>query len=131
MLGSHVNKFKRTNIVFNIRKSGTSCASIQFIYFYFLPSEIVEPILQQILFLRCLILCNSTAVNALMYIAIIHLRPEVFHSVKLGDETKIGFPCFAFVILEKPKSPPEKNQRKVTTFMSDMSLLTLLSILTV
>lgn len=46
-------------------------------------------------------LCNSAAFNAVMYI-MIYLRPEVFHSVKFGDETKIGLPCFAFVILEKP-----------------------------
>lgn len=44
---------------------------------------------------------------------IIYLRPEVFYSVKFGDETKVGLPCFAFVILEKPKSPPA-NQRTVT-----------------
>lgn len=44
--------------------------------------------------------------------AILNLRPEVFHSVKFGDETKIRLPCFAFVVLEKPKSPPA-NQRRV------------------
>lgn len=47
-------------------------------------------------------LCNSFyAVTAIKY-----LRPEVFHSVEFGDETKICLPRFAFVILEKPQSPP-------------------------
>lgn len=62
--------------------------------------------------------------NEIVYIAIIYLRPEIFHRVKIGDETEVGLPCFAFVILEKPKSPPEKS-RKVTTFnlRTDMRLL--------
>lgn len=38
-----------------------------------------------------------------------YLRPEIFHRVKSGDQTKIGLPCFAFVILEEPKSPSEKG----------------------
>lgn len=40
-----------------------------------------------------------------------NVRPEVLHSVKFGDETKVGLPRFAFVILEKPKSPPGKNKQ--------------------
>lgn len=47
---------------------------------------------------------NSTSIK--------NLRPEVLHSVKFGDETKVGLPRFAFVILEKPKSPPENNKTK-------------------
>lgn len=38
-----------------------------------------------------------------------YLRPEIFHRVKSGDQTKIGLPCFAFVIFEEPKSPSEKE----------------------
>lgn len=46
-----------------------------------------------------------------------NLRPEVFHSVKLGDETQVGLPGFAFVILEKPQSPPGKTEtHKSSTF---------------
>lgn len=41
-----------------------------------------------------------------------NLRPEVFHSVKLGDETQVCLPSFAFVILEKPQSPPGKTERQ-------------------
>lgn len=46
---------------------------------------------------------NSTSIK--------NVRPEVLHSVKFGDETKVGLPRFAFVILEKPKSPPVKNKQ--------------------
>lgn len=56
---------------------------------------------------------NSTAFNVVTCIAILNLRPEIFHSVKFGDEAKVGLPCFAFVVLEKPKSPPG-NQRRGT-----------------
>lgn len=38
-------------------------------------------------------------------------RPEVFHCVKLGDETEIGLPCFAFVIFKEPKCPSAKQQQ--------------------
>lgn len=41
-----------------------------------------------------------------------NLRPEVFHSVKLGDETQVRLPCFAFVILEKPQSPPSETRQR-------------------
>lgn len=33
------------------------------------------------------------------------LRPEILNGVELGDEPQIGLPSFAFVVLEKPKSP--------------------------
>lgn len=46
-----------------------------------------------------------------------YLRPEIFHRVKPGDQTKIGLPCFAFVILEEPKSPSEKS-KTFNTFKS-------------
>lgn len=39
----------------------------------------------------------------------VNLRPEIFHRVKSGDQTKIGLPCFAFVIFEEPKCPSEKK----------------------
>lgn len=41
---------------------------------------------------------------------VMNLRPKVFHSVKLGDEAQVGLPGFAFVILEKPQSPPGKTE---------------------
>lgn len=39
-----------------------------------------------------------------------NVRPEVFHSVKLGDKAQVCLPSFAFVILEKPQSPPGKTK---------------------
>lgn len=35
----------------------------------------------------------------------IHLRPEVFYCVKLGDETQVLCPAFALVIFEIPQRP--------------------------
>lgn len=64
-------------------------------------SIIAEPSLQQIVLW----------INRFDLVEIIlSLRPEVFHSVKFWDETQVGSPCFAFVVLEKPKSPPA-NQK--------------------
>jgi len=39
-----------------------------------------------------------------------HLRPEIFHCVKLGDETQIFCPTFALVIFEIPESPSARRQ---------------------
>lgn len=33
------------------------------------------------------------------------LRPEIFNRVKFGDESQVGLPCFALVILEEPERP--------------------------
>lgn len=41
-----------------------------------------------------------------------YLRPEVLHGVKLGDEAQVGLPRFAFVVLEKPESPPADEETR-------------------
>lgn len=33
------------------------------------------------------------------------LRPEIFNCVKFRDESQVGLPCFALVILEEPERP--------------------------
>lgn len=52
-----------------------------------------------------------------------NVRPEVLHSVKFGDETKVGLPRFAFVILEKPKSPPGKNKQTNKRLTTEYDLI--------
>lgn len=53
-----------------------------------------------------------------------NLRPEVFHSVKLGDETQVCLPSFAFVVLEKPQRPSRQTeQMAVTLFLKQRYLM--------
>lgn len=33
------------------------------------------------------------------------LRPEIFDRVKFRDESQVGLPCFALVVLEEPQRP--------------------------
>lgn len=48
-----------------------------------------------------------------------HLRPEIFHCVKFGDETQIFCPTFTLVIFEIPESPSAGRQiRTVSTRVS-------------
>lgn len=46
----------------------------------------------------------------------LYLRPEVFNSIKLWDQTKICLPSFALVIFKEPECPSkgEKNIKKIS-----------------
>lgn len=105
------------NIMFNMSKAWTACTSffshLKF-PFQFCNKFYFEPV-------QCRY--NSIAPNAIMDVTVIYLRPKVFHSVKFRDETKIGLPRFALVILEEPKSPPEKSKKSycpLSTYLTQL-----------
>lgn len=55
-------------------------------------------------------IANCVTVSALHRLKHVYLRPKIFNSIKLGNQTKICLPSFALVIFKKPERPSKGEQ---------------------